>query len=61
MTIITEKEPPFLIPVDRIVRGVQIQDDLLGRLALGWDGSPPSGLKSLLKRRRFPLPGDGRA
>ena len=33
--IIAVKESPFLIPVQRIVRAVQVQDDLLRRLAVG--------------------------
>ena len=33
--IVAVEEPPFLVPVQRIVGGVEIEDDLLGRSPVG--------------------------
>ncbi len=31
MPVVAVEEPPLLFAVERVVRGIQIQDDLLGR------------------------------
>jgi hypothetical protein len=33
--VVTVKEPPLLVPLQRIVRGVQIQNNLLRRFRVG--------------------------
>ena len=33
--VVAVEEPPFLVAVQRIVRGIQVQDDLARRLVMG--------------------------